>query len=314
MSKKGLALLTLGAAAGAVALHSYLDLMYRQNIPKGLAARLQERLDDGGLDELARTCEKNMVWVDNQDIEVIDLKNDRDQILKGYLLMAEGESKTFAVFAHGYRADHRGDPANFYKYYYDKGINFFACDHTCSGDSEGNWVGFDYFENQDMFKWLDYLIKRFGEDIKIILHGVSMGGATVCKMAENVPSQVKLIVADCPYTSAIDEFTAVANSSGIKKTAPLFIGAINFLNKRLAGYDLKETDVRQSVINSKVPMLFVHGNDDDFVPTYMGTELYELCGNSKEQLLVEGAKHAESVVVNPEAYYSKLDSFIEEYL
>lgn len=314
MGKKGLALLTLAAAGGAVAFHSYLDLMYRQNIPKGLASRLQEALDKNDYSALHDKCVENMEWVDKQNIENIDLVNDRGQVLKGYLLMSDKESKTFAVFAHGYRADHRGDPANFYKYYYDKGINFFACDHTCSGDSEGDWVGFDYFESQDMFKWLNYLIDRFGEDIKIILHGVSMGGATVCKMAENVPEQVKFIVADCPYTSAVDEFTSVANGAGIKKTAPLFIGAINVLNKTLAGYDLKETDVRESVKNSKVPMLFVHGKKDDFVPTYMGVELYDLCANKKDLLLVDDAIHAESVVINPDGYYSKLDEYIDKYI
>ena len=314
MGKKGVALLGLAALGGAVAVHSYLDLMYKQTIPKGPAMRLQELMDNGDMQELAEKCSENMKWVDEQDIEYIDLKSDRGETLKGYLLMAEGESKTFAVFAHGYRADHRGDPANFYKYYYDKGINFFACDHTSAGESEGDWVGFDYYESQDLLKWLEYIIKRFGEDIKIILHGVSMGGATVCKMADRVPKQVKLIVADCPYTSAVEEFEAVANSVGIKKTAPAIISAINFLNKRLAGYDLKETDVRQSVSDSSVPMLFVHGKDDDFVPTRMGVELYELCKNNKDLLLVDAAKHAESVVKKPEGYYSKLDEFIEEYL
>ena len=316
MKKRTLALIGAGVGVGlaGVALHSYLDLMYRQNIPKGPAARLQELLDNGDLDELTDFCAENMKWVDEQPIEIIDMKSDRGENLKGYLLMAENESKTFAVFAHGYRADHRGDPANFYKYYYDKGINFFTCDHTCSGDSEGKWVGFDFYESQDLMKWVNYLISRFGEDIKIILHGVSMGGATVCKMASSVPPQVKLIVADCPYTSARDEFTAVAASAGIKRTAPYLIDMINALNKRLAGYDLDETDVRDSVINSKVPMLFVHGGSDDFVPTRMGKELYDLCENEKDMLIVEPALHAESVVKDTQGYYKKLDEFLAKYL
>ena len=316
MKKRTLAL--LGAAglvgAGAAAIHSYLDLMYKQTIPKGPAARLQELTDDMDLTELHDMCEENMKWVDAHGVEVIDMKSDRGENLKGYLLMAENESKTFCMFAHGYRADHRGDPANFYKYYYDKGINFFACDHTASGDSEGDWVGFDYYESQDFMKWLNYLVDRFGNDIKIILHGVSMGGATVCKMASSVPEQVKVIVADCPYTSAFDEFTSVANSAGLVRTAPYFLGAINFLNKRLAGYDLKDTDVRDSVINSKAPMLFVHGGVDDFVPTRMGEELYDLCGNEKDMFIVPNATHAESVVKDTEGYYKKLDEFLGKYL
>ncbi len=314
MNKKALALFGLGAAATAgLAFYSYLDLMYKESIPKGPARRILERLNMGD-DALARTCEKNMEWVDAQDIERIDLVNDRGETLKGYLLMAEKESKTFAVFAHGYRANHRGDPANFYKYYYDKGINFFACDHTCHGDSDGSWVGFDVYESVDMLKWLNYLIERFGEDIKIIIHGVSMGGATVCQMADKIPANVKLIVADCPYTSAKDEFLFVANNSGIKKTAPYLLDVINVINKKCAGYELEETDVRNSVKCAKAPMLFVHGGADDFVPTSMGRELYELCGSEKELFIVDGAKHAESVVVDPEGYYKKLDEVIEKYV
>ncbi len=316
MKKRTLALLGAAGLAGAAAaaVHSYLDLMYKQTIPKGPAARLQELTDNGDLQALTDLCVENMKWVDEQPIEIIDLKSDRGENLKGYLLMAENVSKTFCLFAHGYRADHRGDPANFYKYYHDKGINFFACDHTASGDSEGDWVGFDYYESQDFMKWVNYIIDRFGEDISIILHGVSMGGATVCKMASSVPEQVKLIVADCPYTSAVDEFTAVANAAGIKYSTPYLLEMINFLNKRLAGYDLKDTDVRDSVKNSKVPMLFVHGGSDDFVPTRMGKELYELCSNEKDMFIVPPALHAESVVKDTEGYYKKLDEFIGKYL
>ncbi len=313
MGKKALGLLGLGAAAAGLAFYSYLDLMYKETIPKGPARRILEKINMGD-SALADTCEKNMQWVDKQPVEHIDLVNDRGETLKGYLLMAEGESKTFAVFAHGYRASYRGDPANFYKYYYDKGINFFACDHTCHGASDGDWVGFDVYESADMLKWLEYLIQRFGGDIKIILHGVSMGGATVCQMADRIPENVKLIIADCPYTSANDEFLYVANNSGIKKSAPYMLKAINEINKRCAGYDLAETDVRNSVKCAKAPMLFIHGDADDFVPTKMGEELYSLCGSEKELLLIKGAKHAESVVVDPDSYYSKLDEVIEKFV
>lgn len=310
-----LALAGLGAAAvGGFAIHSYLDVMYKETIPKGLAKRIMEMTDNGEYEPLHEMCTESMKWVDKQNIETITLNSDRGEELKGYLLMAEKPSDTFCVFAHGYRADHRGDPANFFRYYYEKGYNFLAPDHTSAGESGGDWVGFDYYESQDMLKWLTYLCDRFGNDIKIILHGVSMGGATVCQMADKVPPQVKLIVADCPYTSAIDEFTSVAAGAGIRKTAPYILKGMNALNKRFAGYDLKLTDVRESVKNSKVPMLFVHGDKDTFVPTAMGKELYELCGNEKDILIVEGAVHASSIVADTEGYLAKLTEFIDKYI
>ena len=315
MRKKGLIIagLTSTVLAG-VALHSYLDVMYKETIPKGIAKRLQEHFDNGDMIPLGEFTDKSNEWNDRQPFETIELYNSRAEKLMGYYLPAEGDSRVFAVFAHGYRANHRGDPANFVRYYHEKGYHFFCCDHVASGDSEGDFVDFDYFESRDMLLWIDYLISRFGSDIKIILHGVSMGGATVCKMASQIPEQVKLIVADCPYTSAKDEFISVANSVGIKKTAPAVFAAMNGLNKLLAKYDLCDTDVRENVANAKAPMLFVHGGSDEFVPTRMGKELYELCGSEKDMLIVPEAKHADSIVFGTEAYKAKLDEFIAKYL
>lgn len=313
MNKK---LLALGAVAGVAvgaALHGYLDIMYKETIPAGIIKRLANRSNDKEMDAFGKYTEENKKWVSAQNIEVIDMQSDRGYTLKGYLLSAKEKSNVFVLFAHGYRADHNGDPINFEKYYYDKGYNFMSVDHTAAGDSGGSFVGFDYFESLDMLKWIDYLVSRFGKDIKIILHGVSMGGATVCKMADNVPKQVKLIVSDCAYTSALDQFDETARSAGVPRTKEL-LSILNFLNKRLAGYDLEHTNVRPHIISSRVPMLFVHGGADDFVPTKMVYELYGLCQTGKDLLIVEGAAHAQSIMVGYDEYTAKLDEFIEKYL
>lgn len=313
MKKK---LLALGAAAGitvGAVLHGYLDIMYKETIPAGLIKRLANRSNNKAMDAFGKYTEENKKWVSAQNIENIDMPSERGYVLKGYLLSAKTESKVFVLFAHGYRADHNGDPINFEKYYYDKGYNFMSVDHTAAGDSEGNYVGFDYFESQDMLRWIDYLVNRFGEDIKIILHGVSMGGATVCKMADRVPKQVKLIVSDCAYTSALDQFDETARSVGVPRTKEL-LAIFNFINKHLAGYDLEHTNVRPHIISSRVPMLFVHGGEDDFVPTKMVYELYDLCQREKDLLIVDGAAHAQSIMAGYAEYTAKLDEFIEKYL
>ncbi len=240
MTHSQLILYPIGAVAAAeIAVHAYLDVMYKETIPKGIFKIIQEKTDNGDLIPLSNMCEESMKWVDAQDVETVTMQSDRGETLKGFLLMAEEKTDKFCLFAHGYRASHRGDSANFFKFYHDKGFNYLAVDHTAAGESEGDWVGFDYYESIDMLKWLDYIIDRYGSDIEIVIHGVSMGGATVCQMADKIPPQVKAIVADCPYTSAKDEFICVANSVGVKKTAPYILGAMNFLNKRLAGYDLE---------------------------------------------------------------------------
>ncbi len=309
------------AALGSVALlteffvHGYLDVMYAERIPMGLMKRRENKKSDKSLREIHKFNAGENEWAKTKDIENIDLVNDRDIKLKGYYLPSEKESDVYVLFAHGYRSSHAGDPYNFIRFYHEEmNYNFMSVDHVTAGESEGDYLGFDYFEAEDMLRWVDYLTQRFGQDIKIILHGVSMGGATVCKMASRVPEQVKLIVSDCAYTSAKDELISVVKSAGLTNSAPLAFNLFNQVNKIFAKFDLKDTDVRDSVKNAKVPMLFVHGDADDFVPTRMVFELFELCGNEKDLLVIEGAAHAESILIGANAYKSKLKEFISKYI
>lgn len=315
--KLGLAIGAVGVGAftalAEVVVHSYLDVMYKETIPPTLIKKMATKNGTTGKSVFNEYNAKCNEWIAEQDVEVITRINPKGLYLKGYLLMAKEETKNFVVFAHGYRSSHKGDPANFEQIYHELGYNFLTTDHAAAGDSEGDYVGFDYFESDDMLDWIDYLVDRFGDDIKIILHGVSMGGATVCQMASRVPKQVKFIVSDCAYTSAEDEFKKVASSVGVEKITPFAIRVINFLNKRLAGYDLAQTDVRESVINSNVPMLFVHGKIDDFVPAEMCYELYDLCTTDKDILIVDEAYHAQSIIYAKEEYTTKIKAFIENY-
>lgn len=318
LGKLGLALGAVGVGVATalteVVIHGYLDVMYKETIPPTLIKRAATKTGTKGKSVFNEYNAKCNEWIAQQDVEIIDRMSPKGYNLKGYLLMAKEETKNFVVFAHGYRSSHKGDPANFEQYYHELGYNFLTTDHTAAGDSEGDFVGFDYFESDDMLDWITYLIERFGEDIKIILHGVSMGGATVCQMASRVPEQVKFIVSDCAYTSAADEFTKVAGDAGMTKLTPFALKIINALNKRLAGYDLAQTDVRESVINSNVPMIFVHGLVDDFVPVEMGYELHDICTTDKDLLIVEEAYHAQSIIYAPEEYKAKIENFIDKYL
>lgn len=313
MNKK---LLAMGTAAVctvcAAAVCGYMDVMAREGTVKSLVAYIGKKTnsDDG---VMAAFNQNKLKWIEKQETETVSISSRRGDLLKGYLTLNKTESKVFVFFAHGHHASHNGDPANFMQYYIEKGYNFLSVDHVAHGESSGTFLGFDYFESVDCLDWLDYLIRRFGSDIKIIIHGVSMGGATVCKMVDSVPEQVRLAVADCPYTCALDEFDSVVKGVGIKHTKGI-LNIFNAMNKIFAGFDLKDTDVRESVKNSRVPMLFVHGTEDKLVPVEMGVELYNLCKNEKELYLSKGAPHAESIRVNEQEYHKKLDEFTEKYL
>ena len=153
--------------------------------------------------------------------------------------------------------------------------------------------------------WLDVLLKRFGADIQIILHGFSMGGATVLKVSDSCPEQVKFIVSDSGFTSGADILRG-----RIGAAYPLF----RLMNRVISGYDMDDTDVRENLRRTDKPVLFFHGTEDRTVPFHMGEELYKLCPTEKDCLLVPGARHVESMHVDPEGYAEKLDGFIKRYI
>ncbi len=314
MNKKILALGALGAGIIAgTALHGYMDVMGRESKFKSIIGFLATREENKGPNEFLEFNKSKHAWIESQGSERITIQSHCNKELVGYLTFPAVKSNVFVVFAHGHHTDHNGDPANFLRYYVEKGYNFLAMDHVSCGESDGQFTGFDYFEHKDCLLWIDYLIRRFGSDIKIILHGVSMGAATVCKMIDKVPAQVRLAIADCPYTSAFEEFEATVKSVGIRHPKPL-VKIFNFANKIIAKYDLNDTEVRSSVLNARVPMMFVHGNSDGLVPKEMGIELYKLCPSQKELFIVEGANHADSIRVNEAGYHKRLDEFINKYL
>ena len=200
------------------------------------------------------------------------------------------------------------------KFYHDLGFNVFIVDHQAHGESEGKYIGFGSHESRDAMQWLKFMTDTFGSDIQIILHGVSMGCATVMMMSGNpdLPKNVRFTVADCGYTSPWAEFDYQLKNAHVP-TSPLLDGA-NFFNKHIAKYDFKKVDAVESVSHAQVPMLFIHGTKDDFVPTYMVHELYDACSTDKDLLLVEGAGHAESYPTDSAAYEAKVKSFIDKYI
>ena len=264
---------------------------------------------------LGEFLENNLKWLENHGYERHFIVSDRGYRLTGYLVKPEKESDVYVFGAHGYRSRGRREFSKFVQYYIEKGYNVFLPDHVASGESEGLMCTFGYNEREDCMKWLSYLIDTFGKERKIILHGVSMGCATVTMMSGNdrLPANIKFTVADCGYTSAKDEF--MHNVSAVKLAAMPVMAVADKFNKLISGYKFKDVSPLEAVKNAKVPMLFIHGSIDDFVPTKMCYELYNNCSaEDKDILIVEGAAHAESYPVDSASYEAKINKFAEKYI
>lgn len=253
-------------------------------------------------------------WFKEQSLIEFTRTNEENHALKAYFLPAENDSKKFVFLSHGYRSNARDEFGRFAKFYHDNGVNVFMVDHQAAGQSEGGLITFGQREARDGLGWLGFMIDTFGDDIEIFLHGISMGCATVTAMTGNdtLPENVKFTVADCGYTSMLDEF----KSNLDKAHVPAFplLNAVSVIHRAATGMSIKEGAPIDMVKNAKVPVLFIHGATDDFVPTTMVFELYEACTSEKDLLIVDDAEHAESYKKDPASYEAKVKEFMDKYL
>ena len=258
--------------------------------------------------------DERLAWMKAQQFTEYTLQNADGQTLKAFFLPADTDSDRYAICSHGYRCHGRREFRYITKFYHDRGFNVLMVDHRAHGDSEGAWITFGKKESEDLLLWIDWVKSEKNADAQIVLHGVSMGAATVLMLSDRteILPNVKYIVSDCAFTTVYDQFRSVIEKTRIP-FRPLFAG-VDVVNRALTGFSLQDASPITHVQNACVPILFVHGAADDFVPTEMGKINYEACTSEKDLLLVDGAGHAESYQTDSAAYDAKMEAFMDKYL
>ena len=221
-------------------------------------------------------------------------------------------SNKWAIVVHGYGGSGKlmSDKS---KYFYDMGYNVLIPDLRGHGKSEGNYIGMGWKDRLDIISWINFIIKE-NPNAEIVLHGTSMGAATVLMTSgENLPSNVKAIVADCAYTSAWDEFSYQLETY-LKVPSSYILNVTNMVTKLKAGYSLKEASALECVKKATVPILYIHGDKDKFVPYSMMDKLYDATNSPKEKLTIEGGEHANSDLVSPFLYWLTVEDFLNQYI
>lgn len=225
----------------------------------------------------------------------------------------QGRQKLVICF-HGYTSQGMSDYIGLSDYYQKRGFAMLLPDARAHGASEGEYIGFGCLDRQDALGWVRWAVEELGEETEILLHGTSMGAATLLMLSGlSLPEQVKGIVSDCGFTSPKEVFTHVLHSMYHLPAFPLIPGA-DLVNRKLAGYGMDECNAKREVEKAEVPILFIHGGNDTFVPCSMCDEIYEHCGSKKRKLIIEGAAHAESYYKDMESYEEALTEFIGEVL
>lgn len=217
------------------------------------------------------------------------------------------------IFFHGYKSNAFLDCCGGSKLAAKLGQNALVVDQRSHGQSEGNTITFGILERRDCLTWIQYAIDRFGDDVKILLSGLSMGAATVLMAADlNLPDNVVGIMADCPYSSPRNIIQKVCGDMHLP--ARIMYPFVKLGARIFGGFHLEESSALSAVTKAGIPILLIHGEDDHFVPCDMSREIHKACASQIVFETIPGAGHGLSYMVAPEKYEEVTVKFIKSVL
>lgn len=307
-------LLTVAIASLAFVGNYFYNLAINANTSKEFLTN-SEHLGPGDTSGNLNTYEdkkkENLIWAESV-YSKINLQSFDDLKLNGYYYENEENNHKYAIVIHGYMGQAL-DMVTYARRFYDSGYTVLAPDCRGSGESEGDYTSMGWFDRLDVIEWIDYIVEN-DADAEIVLYGISMGGATVMMVSgEELPSNVKVIVEDCGYTSASDIFAYQLKDLYNLPKFPI-IEAASLVTKIRAGFYLGDASALKQVAKSKTPIYFIHGDKDEFVPFTMLDEVYEAANCPKDKYIVSGAGHGFASKVAGEVYWENVFNFIHKYM
>lgn len=222
-------------------------------------------------------------------------------------------SKRLVILVHGYRGTSLR-MAHYAKFYHEQlGTHVLMPDNRGHGRSGGDYVGYGWLDRKDIISWIERAISLIGEDIEIVLHGESMGASTVLLTAcEDLPPEVKCVVSDCGYSELTGELKRIYKAEN-EKVFP-YLYATSLWCRIRAGYFFSEASPLRQLYKCRLPILFIHGGSDTFVPTEMVYDLYAKAPEGRELWVVPEAKHSESYWCEPTEYIQKVRQFLNKHM
>lgn len=289
--------------------------------PEGLVTRSRDI--PGSLEYMHRTYPEVGRWIDSlqhvQALRDLYIENEEGTKLHALYVPAADSTDRTAVIVHGYTDNAVRMLMIGYLYSRRLGYNILLPDLYGHGMSEGTEVQMGWKDRLDVLRWTEEANRLFGNHTQMVVHGISMGAATTMCVAGEVQHGlhrqpfVKCFVEDCGYTSAWDEFKGeLKNQFGLPAFPLLHVASA--LCDMKYGWSFQEASPLEQVRKCTLPMLFIHGDADTFVPTWMVYPLYEAKPAPKELWVVPGAEHAVAYKENSEAYTRKIGDFVSKYI
>ncbi len=298
----------IGVAASNLLIKSLSRLALARDLPKTMRP-------SGPKSEIARQFHARAEAAGNalrqKDMEEVEITSRDGLRLVGHWYPCEN-AKRVIVAMHGWRSAWYIDFGMLSDFWHEEGCSVLFAEQRAQNNSDGDYMTFGYMERYDCLDWIHFVNERTERKYPIYLAGISMGASTVLMTAGlDVPENVKGVMADCGFTSAYDIWCHV-----VKRNMKIY-GLLDRMIDRSCIKKLRTNAKRITAVTAmqktKIPILFIHGTDDTFVPIRMTYENYEACNAPKELLVVPGAIHAQSYDKEKEKYEATIRSFWEKY-
>lgn len=313
-TKTKLAIGALSGVASAFAMNKALDKLVHEHLHRdGIAVIKRKLMSKKNREEFDSNPEVNLgrlfhASTPQSDVSIV---NSEGRNINALLYRQENESNKYVIIVHGYRASVKS-VSYLSKRYFDEGYNVLVPYLRAHLGSDYDYCTMGWRERFDIVDWIGY-INNTQTNAKIVLHGVSMGAATVMMTTgEHLPANVICAIEDCGYTSVYDAYSYKIPKM-IKLPAFPSIDIFRRAIKKRVGFDIKEASALKQVKRSNTPTLFIHGDEDSVVPVTMAKKLYKNAACEKELLICKGANHEMSALLYPDIYWNRVWSFIEKY-
>jgi len=299
--------LATAAVIAALFLGSVYFFVFKPSFERG---KMSSDLEHFKKEEYVEKHTEDKNWFLEQNYSEISIKSFDGLNLVAYKLDAENPKGTF-VLMHGYHSDPLREFAGLARFYYGLGYNVILPFQRSHGKSEGKYITFGVKERYDLRDWILEANKLYGSEKPVYLEGISMGCATVVmSLGFDLPENVKGVVADCGFTSPEEIIWKVLKKDKKLPLSHLIMATGEFMTKHIADFDEKEFSTLTALRHNKIPVIFIHGAEDDFVPVEMSITNFQMCRAKKSLYIVPDCPHAIAYLVDEEKYHKKVTDFL----
>ena len=257
--------------------------------------------------EFAESIPRALQWLQDHNAQEVRTKSFDGLLLRGKWVPAENPRATIILF-HGYHTHYIHDFAGIFSLYHSIGLNLLLVRQRSHGESGGKYITFGVRERKDVRSWVDFHNRTHGMD-NVFLGGMSMGASTLLFAAgEDLPPNVRGITADCGFSSPAEILGHIIRQD-YHLPPKLVLPLMEVWARVLGGFSFYECDSRKTLARSKIPVVFIHGTADTFVPCAMSQAGYDACTAQREIHLIEGADHGRGYLFEPDRLTKALVDF-----